>query len=145
MQRQIHTIAKGRVGRVLVVDDEPNIRRLVALNLIKSGYEVVEAQDGAQAIAALNAGDNPLMVDAILCDIRMPRINGQEAIAYFRNQYRSIPVVVLTGYPDVELAVTLLKQGVAEYLIKPVTKERLLEVVQTMVAQRRILENQFVV
>ena len=145
MTGPLRSPVNGRLGRVLVVDDEPTIRRLVSLNLIKAGYEVVEAEDGAEAIATLNADDNPLMVDVILCDLRMPRINGQDAIAYFRNQYQSVPVVVLTGYPDLELAVMLLKQGVREYLIKPVTKERLLEVVQAAVARRRILEDQFLV
>jgi two-component system chemotaxis response regulator CheY len=129
---------------VLVVDDEANVRRLITITLTKSGYDVVEAEDGGQAIAALNAGDNPLMVDTILCDIRMPRINGLEAIEYFRSQYPSVPVVVLTGYPDVELAVALMKKGVLDYLVKPVSKEELVTVIQRSVQEHRILKDQFV-
>jgi CheY-like chemotaxis protein len=60
-----------RLGRVLVVDDEPSFRKLVNLTLTKAGYEVVEAQDGEHAIQVLNSGDNPLKVDTILCDIRL--------------------------------------------------------------------------
>lgn len=134
----------GRQGRVLVVDDEVVVRKTVSLSLSKAGYEVLEAADGEQAITELNEGDNPLVVDAILCDIRMPKINGVDAIAYFRAQYPTIPVVVLTGYPDVQLATALMKQGVKDYLVKPVTKDQLLEVIDRAVAQHVILDNQFV-
>jgi len=60
-------------GRVLVVDDEEHARKTVRMTLEKAGYEVLEADDGGKAITVLNAGDNPLMVDIIICDIRMPR------------------------------------------------------------------------
>jgi two-component system, chemotaxis family, chemotaxis protein CheY len=73
----------------------------------------------------------------------MPKINGTEAIQYFRTQFPTVPVVVLTGYPDVELAVSLLKQGVLDYLVKPVGKEQLLEVIKKSVAQHVILKDQF--
>lgn len=106
-----HRSVNTRQGRVLLVDDEEAIRKPIVLSLRNAGYDVVEAEDGEQAIRALNAGDNPLMVDTILCDLRMPKISGTEAIAYFRKQYPSVPVVVLTGNPNVELAVSLMKQG----------------------------------
>ena len=87
-----HDAVSGRLGRVLVVADEPRIRRLVHLTLTKAGYEVVEAQDGEHAIQVLNSGDNLLKVDTILCDIRMPKVNGIEAIAYFRTRYPTVSV-----------------------------------------------------
>ena len=74
------------LGRVLVVDDEDSIRSLLRMTLAQAGYDVEEAEDGGRAVEVLNSGDNPLMVDVIICDIRMPRINGVEAIAYFRAQ-----------------------------------------------------------
>jgi len=83
------------------------------------------------------------MVDTILCDLRMPKINGTEAIAYFRKQYPSVPVVVLTGNPNVELAVSLMKQGVQEYLVKPVSKDKLLSVLKNSVDKHVILKDQF--
>ncbi len=138
-----HYAVSGRQGRVLVVDDEPSIRKLVNLSLTKAGYEVVEAQDGEQAIKVLNSDDNPLMVDTILCDIRMPKVNGIEAIAYFRTQYPTVPVVVMTGYPDVDLAVSLMRQGVLDYLVKPVSKDELLTVISKSVDNHVILDGQF--
>ena len=138
-----HYAVNGGQGRVLLVDDEEAIRRPIVLSLRNAGYDVVEAEDGEQAIRALNAGDNPLMVDTILCDLRMPKINGTEAIAYFRKQYPSVPVVVLTGNPNVELAVSLMKQGVQEYLVKPVSKDKLLSVLKNSVDKPVILKAQF--
>ena len=140
---QVESAGSPRLGRVLVVDDETQVRRPISLILKHSGYEVVEAEDGQQAIHRINEGDNPLMVDTILCDIRMPNINGTEAIAYFRSQYPGVPIVVMTGYPDVELAVALMKQGVHDYLVKPVSREELLTVVKRSVHDHEILKDQF--
>ena len=133
----------GRQGRVMIVDDEEEVRKPIRLNLTKAGYDVVEAYDGEHAIKTLNSDDNPLMVDTILCDIRMPKIDGTEAIAYFRTQYPNVPVVVLTGYPDLDLAVSLIKQGVLDYLVKPVSKEELLAVINKSVDNHVILDGPF--
>lgn len=126
------------LGRVLVVDDEAPIRNLLRMMLTHAGYDVEEAEDGGKAVEVLNSGDNPLMVDAVICDIRMPHINGMEAIAYFRAQYPSLPVIVLTGYHDEQLANSLLKQGVVEHLEKPAERERILSSVAQAIARRRI-------
>lgn len=140
-----HSADGNRQGRILVVDDEAQVRKPISIMLAKDGYEVVEAQDGEEAIEALQSGDNPLMVDTVLCDIHMPNINGKEAIAYFRSQFPGVPIVVMTGYPDVELAVSLMRQGVRDYLIKPVTKEELLNVIRKSVDQHVVLRDQFAV
>jgi two-component system chemotaxis response regulator CheY len=144
MSFHTHYAVSGRQGRILLVDDEADVRKPISLTLRKAGYEVVEAENGHEAIAMLNMGDNPLMVDTIICDIRMPRVSGNEAIAYFRAEYPSVPVVVLTGYPDIELAVSFLKQGVADYLVKPVPRDELLDVIRKSVDQHVILKDQFV-
>ena len=121
--------------KILVVDDEEEVRKTIRLQLGGTGLEVVEAEDGKKGIEVLDA-ENVITVDAILCDVRMPNINGVEAVAYFRREYPHIPVIVLTGYPDVKLAVEFMKEGVVEYLVKPVEKEKLVEVVMKAVSQR---------
>ncbi|UCH90598.1 MAG: response regulator, partial [Nitrospirota bacterium] len=60
----------------MVVDDEPDVRKVVKLALEKAGYDVIEAEDGAQAVQEVKSGENPLMLDVILTDIRMPKMNG---------------------------------------------------------------------
>jgi two-component system chemotaxis response regulator CheY len=77
-------------------------------------------------------------VDVILCDIRMPKINGVEAIQYFRTQYPSVQIIVQTGFPDLNLATSLMKQGIVDYLVKPVEKEKLLAAVSKAAEQRII-------
>ena len=136
----LHTKDTKGKGRVMVVDDEENIRKLVRMTLTKAGYDVVEAGDGEQAVKVLRADDNPLMVDVITCDISMPKVNGVEAIAFFRQQFPSIPVVVLTGFPETEMAVSLLKQGVVDYVPKPVEGEKLLAVIAKAMEQRTHLK-----
>ena len=113
------------LGRVLVVDDEADVRKSVRLTLVKAGYDVVEAEDGEKAIQAIRSGDNPLMIDVIVTDIHMPKVNGMEAIAFFRSQFPSVPVIVLTGQPALKGAGDLYKQGVVEYLVKPIEPEKL--------------------
>ncbi len=125
-------------GRVLVVDDEPDVRRIVKMTLTKAGYDVIEAEDGEKAIEAINEGENPLLLNVIICDIRMPKMNGIEAINYFQQQWPRVPIIVLTGSLDLEMAIGFLKKNVADYLVKPVDKEKLTSAVAKALAQRKI-------
>lgn len=118
------------LGRVLVVDDEADVRKSVRLTLTKAGYDVVDAEDGQKAIEAIRSGDNPLMVDAVVCDLHMPNVNGTEAIAFFRAQFPSVPIVIMTGDANLDRATTLFKKGIADYLVKPVLADALLAAVQ---------------
>ncbi len=124
------------VMRVLIVDDQEDIRKSVRLSLTKAGFEVIEAEDGEKGIEMVSRGDSTYKLGAIICDIRMPKIGGVEAIAYFREAYPSTPVIVLTGYPDVKHSVDLMKKGVVEYLEKPISPERLLAAVQKAINER---------
>lgn len=123
-------------GLVLVVDDEPDVRKVVRMTLEKAGYDVIEAEDGEKAIQEVQKGENPLMLDVIISDIRMPKINGVEAINYFQQQYPRVPLIVLTGFPDMEMATEFLKQGIVDYLVKPVEKEKLIKSVATAMEKR---------
>jgi len=89
-----------------------------------------EAENGEEAIKEIQNGANPIRVDSIVCDIQMPKVDGKEAIAYFRQQFPSIPVIVLTGTPNVKDANTLFTEGIVEYLMKPVQPENPLQSVE---------------
>lgn len=125
-------------GRVLVVDDEPSVRTIVRLILEKAGYDVLEAENGETAIEALNAGENRLVLDVVICDIRMPKINGVQAIEYFQREYPHVPVIVLTAYPDTKMAVAFMRSGVSDYLIKPVNAQKLRAAVERAMEQRQV-------
>jgi len=130
-------------GRVLVVDDEPDVRRTIRIALTKAGFDVVEAEDGQAGIEAIRSGDNPLAVDTIICDMKMPKVNGMEAIAYFRQQFPSVPVIVFTGNPDFKDANELFKQGIVEYLTKPIETEKLVEAVKKAANRHELFKDQF--
>jgi two-component system chemotaxis response regulator CheY len=121
-------------GRVLVVDDEADVRKSVRLILSKAGYDVIEAEDGEAGVNTVKSGDNPLALNAIICDLNMPKMSGMDAIPYFRSQFPSCPVIVLTGAGTVDRATTLFKQGVVDFLSKPIDRDRLLQAVKKAVA-----------
>ena len=135
MQYQDSVKASGKLGHVLVVGDVAVVGRSIKIILLYAGYEVVEAEDGEQALEILQDQENHHSVDVILSDLRMPRMNGVELIIYFRTRYPAIPVVALTAYKDVELAVSLMRQGAMDFLVKPVLQDELLTVIGRAVAQ----------
>ncbi len=137
----LHTKDGPGNGRVMIVDDEDNVRKVLRLTLTKAGYDVVEADHGGKGIEVIGSDDNMFMLDIIICDIRMPKINGLEAIAFFQQQYPSVPVIVVTGYPDQKMATDLLGRGVFDYLVKPVDKEKLLATVKAAMEQRLALRH----
>jgi len=117
-------------GKVLVVDDEAEVRKSVRLILSKAGYEVVEAEDGEAGVRAIKRGDNPFALGAIICDLNMPKMGGMEAITYFRFHFPQASVIVLSAEVTSERAGVLLAQGVSNILSKPIDQEKLLAAVQ---------------
>jgi two-component system chemotaxis response regulator CheY len=121
-------------GKILIIDDESEVREVLRLQLEEANYNVIEASDGEEGVTLMKSGSNLLQVGMIICDIRMPKVNGIEAIEYLKRNAPSIPIVVITGYPDSALAVSLLKKGVMDYMVKPIEKVKLLEKVAEALA-----------
>ena len=123
-------------GRILVVDDEVSVRESVRLVLDQAGYEVIEAEDGAQAMETVQSGDNPSRLDAVILDLYMPKIHGQEVIFFLRSKFPTIPIIVLTGKPDVPDIIRSFDEGVVDFLVKPVHPDNLLGAVAKAVQGR---------
>ena len=122
---------------VLILDDEAGVRSAIRLQLKDSRFDVLEAENVRQAIGLL--GDNAVSIDVIICDVRMPGMSGVEAVATFQRDYPTTPVIVLTGFPDVALAVDFMKKkDVVDYLIKPVEKEKLIAAVEQAAQGRKL-------
>ena len=117
-------------GRVLVVDDEAEVRKSVRLILLKAGFDVIEAEDGEVGVRYLAGG---IAVDAIICDLDMPKIHGIEAIPNFLFLYPSCPIIILSGSVTLESATRRFQPGVVEFLSKPIDQERLLGAVKKAV------------
>ncbi len=108
--------------RVLVVDDEEDIRTTMRAVLRRAGYTVTAVSNGDAALQAVREHGYP----AVICDLRMPGMSGDELIAKLRAEHPQVSVVVLTGHGTVDHAVGMMLQGVADYLTKPVKPEELL-------------------
>ena len=120
-------------GRVLVVDDEADVRKSVHLILAKAGYDVDEAEDPEAGVALVKSGTNKLPLSAIISDLNMPKINEIIVIPYLRSQFPSCPVIVLSGSKMLEKSVRLFKDAGIEFLSKPVNQEQLLSAVNKAV------------
>ena len=104
------------MARLLVVDDEKNLRLVVQKELSRQDHEVVTAEDGEAAWAALEAQD----FDVLLCDINMPRLDGMGLLRRLRERGQNPPeVIMLTGQGTVETAIEAMKLGAYDYLTKP--------------------------
>lgn len=122
-------------GKILIIDDEQDVRDIFKDRLEKAGYNPIVAENGEDAITILRSGDNMMNVGLILCDIRMPKVNGIEYITFLKEQAPGIPVVVVTGFPDPEMEHELIAKGVKEYLVKPVDKDTMMNMVNKIVAE----------
>jgi two-component system response regulator AtoC len=101
--------------RVLVVDDEENIRLVLRTLLKKYGYEVEVAEEGEGALRALDAFDP----DVILTDVRMPRMGGLDLLAALKAKQHPATVIVMSAYGNVDLALEAMKAGAYDYVSKP--------------------------
>jgi DNA-binding NtrC family response regulator len=126
--------------KIFIIEDEEHVRKTVSLALKQGGYEVLEAADGYEAIAAIQSCPTGFSVHAIICDIGLPKVNGHDLIAFIRAKLPSVPVIVLTGYPDVQSAASLFKQGVVDYLIKPAQADTLLDAVRRAIGEQAVFE-----
>jgi len=106
--------------RILIIDDEENIRRVTRLTLQAAGYEVVEAGDGERGLEAF--GDGPGW-DAVLLDQRMPGMDGLETLRRINERDATARVIMATAYASIELAVDAMKLGATDFVRKPMTPE----------------------
>ncbi|MBC8284824.1 MAG: response regulator [Nitrospinae bacterium] len=127
-------------GKIMIVDDEPDVRDAIKLQLTGKNFKILEAGDGAEAIATMKQEDHMTNVGLILCDIRMPNVDGVECVDYLKANAPGIPIVVITAFPDAELAASLMKKGIKEYLVKPVEKEKLISVVDKLISAGKDVE-----
>lgn len=106
--------------RVLIVDDEENIRRVIRLTLQASGYEIGEAGDGESGLAMFGDGSK---WDAVLLDQRMPGMDGLETLKRINERDPTARVIMATAYASIELAVDAMKLGATDFVRKPMTPE----------------------
>lgn len=112
--------------RILIVDDEENVRRMLATAFSLQGHETHCASDGKAALSLFSE----TQPDVVLMDIRMPEMDGIDALKVMRTQQPRIPVILMTAYAEVETAVEALRSGAFDYVIKPFDLDELSMVIQ---------------
>lgn len=117
---------------ILILDDDADIRTLLARFLGKQGYDVETAGRGAQAKEMLTKG----AFDLVLCDHRLPDTDSIEMLQFIRTRSQRTAVIIITGYSDVRMAVDLMRKGAFDYVGKPLYPDEILMRVKEALAQR---------
>jgi two-component system, NtrC family, nitrogen regulation response regulator NtrX len=120
--------------RILVIDDEAEIRRSVRMILEYEGYEVLEAASGPEGLAIVER-ETP---DLVFLDIKMPGLDGLEALQRIRQTNESLPVVIISGHGTVSTAVEATKLGAFDFIEKPLASERVLVTIRNALDQTRL-------
>jgi DNA-binding NtrC family response regulator len=121
--------------KLLVADDEKNIREGLAAALEMEGYEVETAADGMEGWKRFQKGD----VDLVITDLRMPGLSGEELLKKIEGESPGIPVIVLTGHGTVETAVEAMRNGAWDFLTKPVNLDHLSQLIKRALANRELV------
>ena len=123
-------------GNILMIDDEEDVRESLKL-FLGNDYTVTEAENGEEAMQKIKSNGGFFSTSLILCDLHMPKVGGLECIEYFRKEAPGIPIVVITGFPDAEMAADLIARGCHSYLTKPVDKEKFLATVKKAISSKK--------
>ena len=118
--------------RVLVVEDEEKLRRVVELQLVSAGFEVDKAATAEEGVKVVDRAD------LVLTDLRLPNMDGLELLALIRRQNAQVPVVVMTAYGSIETAVECMKAGATDFLLKPFSLDHLMQVVHKALEVRAL-------
>ena len=125
------------MSRILVIEDESAIRRVLVKILSEENdtYQVEEAEDGLKGLEALKSND----YDLVLCDIKMPKMDGVEVLEAARKLKPEIPFIMISGHGDLETAVNTMRAGAFDYISKPPDLNRLLTTVRNALDRKELV------
>src|SRR5215467_5824814 len=115
--------------KILVADDEQNLRRVLVAMLRRDGHDVVQAASGAEAIERLAD------VDVVITDLRMPGADGMEVLRTAARSFPQVPVIMITAYGSVGQAVEAIKAGAFDYIEKPFEQDAIRTIVEKAIGQ----------
>jgi DNA-binding NtrC family response regulator len=129
---------QGRSGTLLLVDDDPLPLGVLRASLAAERFQTLSAESGADALALLDQHAHE--IDCVLTDLYMPGVSGMDVLMYVRERWPEISVIVLTGHGDVQTAVSAIRAGAYDYLVKPVdTGDALPTVLRRAIEHHRLL------
>ncbi len=115
---------------ILVIDDEEEIRFMLETKFTKLGYQVSVAATAMQALQKLKSGT---AFDLIICDLKMPKMNGVDFFSEFKSLNSQAHFLMITGQPERDKLVTAMKKGIINIMIKPVKHTDIIEKIQTLI------------
>ncbi len=118
---------------ILVVDDDPNIRKILKDLLDKEGFHVLTAPDVDKALTTLDAQDFEL----VITDLKMPGKSGMDLVTLVKDRKPATPVIMVTAYGDIEVAVAAMKKGAYDFITKPFDENELLNVIKKALSESR--------
>lgn len=123
--------------KVLVVEDDSELRRTIHESMVAAGFSVREAVDGVEALEKITAS----RPDLVLLDVNMPRMSGLECLKRIKEQDPSIIAIVMTAYSTIEDAVTAIKEGAYNYLPKPIKHQAITEMASRSLEAKKLVQN----
>jgi FixJ family two-component response regulator len=127
------------LGIVHVVDDDASFRTAIGRRLKLAGYGVATYQSAEQLLERLPDGSEP---GCILLDVRIPGLSGPELQSRLSELNSTLPIVFLTGHPDIATSVRAIKNGAEDFLIKPVSSEELMDAIERAMARHQAASSQ---
>ncbi len=124
---------------VLVVDDEDDIREILAETLAGLDFEYITASDGEEAIDCLDKHHD--IIDVVICDLKMPKVSGDQVIAYGTKHFPLIPIIILTGFAQLDMALDHMRLGAFDYMTKPFRVKELLLLLKRALEMRQLQED----
>ncbi len=122
------------VKRVLVIDDEGNMRHMLSVILRKAGYDAALAGDGAEALECMESSP----FDFVLCDIRMPNMDGMEFLRRAKERFPDATVIMMSAYGNLDSAVEAMKEGAYDYVSKPFKTDEILLTLKKVEERERL-------
>jgi len=120
--------------QVLIVDDEPNLRKILSAQLTRDGYDVMTAEDGEQGLALLREHH----IDLVITDLKMPKVDGMTLLKKALEEEPELPVVLVTAHGTIDTAVEALKSGAFDFVTKPFDKDEVRQIVAKALKTREL-------
>ncbi len=120
--------------KILLVDDEPDVTRILSKRLGRRGYECQAAANGQEAVDAMAQ----FAFGVIIMDVKMPVMDGMSALQIIHSRWPKTQIILLSGHADMQLAVQAMSEGAFGYLMKPVDIDELLFKIEDAVTQIRL-------
>jgi len=127
------------MAKILIVDDEESVRRVLSIQIRRMGHEAEEAENGRLAWEKISSHD----YETVITDLKMPEMDGLELLQKIRNQKPQIPVIMMTAHGTIDTAVEAMKRGAFDYVTKPFNQDEFLKTVERAVLSAQSIAKEF--